>query len=267
MNKYFVGLGVLVVAGICCLALFDNSQGNDTSVETEDKVHPSFTTNARSGSVTGAEEQPEVEESVETKVEAPSNVEVQEVVAVPMIDVPMEGEAPSNVEMEEVAVEPVSDVPTEVETESEDTVSLDSFGRPYNHTITEEDFLKMSPEDQREVVDEVVAYAGELKMGVMGCYQETQELIKAGNYAAAEETVSEILDASVAYDGGEGTLTLCRVISLNSENDLLGIMSQIYDATNSTDAKAQVDERMKEIQESMKTLRERQDKSYSMYWN
>ncbi len=244
MNKYLVGLGVLVVAGICCLALFNNSQEDDTPVETEDKVHPSSTTNAHSGSVTVVEEQPEVEEFVETKVEAPSNVEVEEVVVEPMIDVPME-----------------------VETEPEDIVSLDSFDRPYNHTITEEDFLRMSPEDQREVIDEVVADAGELKMGVMGCYQETQELIKAGNYSSAEEKVSEILDASIAYDGGEGTLTLCRVMSLNSQNDLLGIMGQIYDAANSTDAKAQVDERMKEIGESMKTLRERQDKSYNMYWN
>ena len=244
MNKYLVGLGVLVVAGICCLALFNNSQEDDTLVETEDKVHPSFTTNAHSGNVTVVEEQPEVEEFVETQVETPSNVEVQEAVAEPMFDVSME-----------------------VETEPEDIVSLDSFGRPYNHTITEEDFLKMSPEDQREAIDEVVADAGELKMGVIGCYQETQELIKAGNYSAAEEKVSEILDASIAYDGGEGTLTLCRVMSLNSQNDLLGIMSLIYHAANSTDAKAQVDERMTELQESMETLRERQDKSYNMYWN
>ena len=244
MNKYFVGLVVLFVAGICCLALFNNSQEDDTPVETKDKVHPSFTTNAHSGSVTVVAEQPEAEEFVETKVEAPSNIEVEEVVVEPMIDVPME-----------------------VETEPEDIVSLDSFDRPYNHTITEEDFLKMSPEDQREVIDEVVADAGELKMGVIGCYQETQELIKAGNYSEAEEKVSEILDASIAYDGGEGTLTLCRVMSLNFQNDLLGIMSQIYDAANSTDAKAQVDESMKEIGESMETLRERQDKSYNMYWN
>lgn len=244
MNRYLVGLVVLVVAGVCYLALFNNSQKDDTPVETEDKAYPPFTANAHSGSVAVAEEQPEVEEFVETKVEAPSNVKGEEVAAEPMIDVPME-----------------------VETEPEDIVSLDSFDRPYNHTITEEDFLKMSPEDQREVIDEVVADAGELKMGAMGCYQETQELIKAGNYSAAEEKVSEILDASIAYDGGEGTLTLCRVMSLNSQNDLLGIMSQVYDAPNSTDAKAQVDERMKEIGESMKTLRERQDKSYNMYWN
>lgn len=244
MNKYFVGLVVLVVAGICCLALFNNSQEDDTPVETGDKVHPSFTTSADRGSVTVVEEQPEVEEAVETKVEAPSNVEVEKVVVEPMIDVPME-----------------------VETEPENIVSLDSFDRPYNHTIPEEDFLKMSPEDQREVIDAVMASARELKMGVMGCYQETQELIKAGNYFAAEEKVSEILDASTAYDGGEGTLTLSRVIGLNSQNDSLGIMSQIYGAANSTDAKAEVDERMKEIQESMKTLRERQDTSYSMYLN
>ncbi len=242
MNKYLVGLGVLVVAGIFCLALFNNSQEDDTPVETEDKVHPSFTTNAHSGSVTVVEEQPEAEEFVETKVEAPSNVE-------------------------EVVVEPMIDVTMEVETEPEDIVSLDSFDRPYNHTITEEDFLKMSPEDQREVIDEVVAAAGELKMGVIGCYQETQELIKAGNYSAAEEKVSEILDASIAYDGGEGTLTLCRVISLNSQNDLLGIMSQIYGAAGNMDEKDRVDQLMTEIQGTMKPLRERQDKSYNMYWN
>jgi len=244
MNKYLLGLGVLVVAGICCLALFSNSREDDTPVETEDKVHPSYTTNAHSRSVAVVEEQPEAEEFVETKVEAPSNVEVQEVV-----------------------VEPVIDVPMEVETEPEDIVSLDSFDRPYNHTITEEDFLKMSPEDQREVIDEVVADAGELKMGVMGCYQETQELIKARNYSAAEEMVSEILDASIAYDGGEGTLTLCRVMSLNSQNDLLGIMSLIYHAANRPDARSGLDGRMTELQESMKTLKERQDKSYDMYWN
>jgi len=244
MNKYLVGLVVLVVAGICCLALFNNSQDDDTPVETEDKVHTSFTANAHSGSVTVVEEQPEVEESVETKVEAPSNVEVEEVVVEPMIDVPME-----------------------VETEPEDIVSLDSFDRPYNHTISEEDFSKMSHEDQRQVIAAVMAGARELKMGLMGCYQETQELIKAGDYFAAEEKVSEILDASIAYDGGEGTLTLCRVISLNSQNDSLGIMSQIYGAASSTDLKAQVDERMKEIQESMKTLRERHGTSYSMYLN
>ena len=244
MNKYLLGLGVLVVAGICCLALFSNSREDDTPVETEDKVHPSYTTNAHSRSVAVVEEQPEAEEFVETKVEAPSNVEVQEVV-----------------------VEPVIDVPMEVETEPEDIVSLDSFDRPYNHTITEEDFLKMSPEDQREVIDEVVADAGELKMGVIGCYQETQELIKAGNYSAAEEMVSEILDASIAYDGGEGTLTLCRVMSLNSQNDLLGIMSLIYHAANRPDARSGLDGRMTELQESMKTLKERQDKSYDMYWN
>ncbi len=245
MNKYLVGLAVLVVAGICYLALFNNSQKNDTPVETEDEVYSSFTANAHRGSVTVAEEQPEVEKFVETEVEAPSNIEAEkEVAAVPVIDVPME-----------------------LETEPENFASLDSFDRPYNHTITKEDFLKMTPEDQKEVIDEVSADGREFKMGVMGCYQETQELIKAGNYSAAQEKVSEILDASSAYDGGEGTLTLCRVMSLNSQNDLLGIMSQICDATNSIDAKAQIDERMKEVGESMKTLRERQDKSYNMYWN
>ena len=235
MNKYFVGLVVLVVAGICCFALFNNSQEDDTSAETEDNVHTSFTTNAHNGSVAVVEKQPEVEEFVETNVEA-----------------------------EEVVVEPVIDVP---ETESEDIVSLDSFDRPYNHTIAEEDFLKMSPEDQSKVIDAVMAGARELKMGVMGCYQKAQELIKAGDYLAAEEKVSEILDASIAYDGGEGTLILSRVIGLNSQNDSLGIMSQIYGAANSTDLKAQVDERMKEIQESMKTLRERQGTSYSICVN
>jgi hypothetical protein len=246
MNKYLAGFGVLVVAGIFCLVLFYNSQEDDTPVDPEDKVHPSSTTNAHSGSVAEVEEQPETEEFVETetKVETPSNVEVEEVVVDPMIDVPMEAE-----------------------TESEDIVSLDSFDRPYNHTITEEDFLKMSPEDQRKVIDEVMAEAGELKMGVMECYQETQELIKAGNYSAAEERASAILDASIDYDGGEGTLTLSRVIGLNSQNDLLGIMSQIYHAANSTDAKSQVDRRMNEIQETMKTLREKQNTSYSMYLN
>ncbi len=244
MNRYLAGFVVLLVAGVCCLALLDISQNDDTSVETEDAVHPAFTSSAPSRSVTVEEEQPEAEELVEPEVEALSNVDAKEVAAEPMIEAPMK-----------------------IETEPEEMVSLDSFDRPYNHTVTEESFLKMSPEDQREVIDDVVADARELKMGVMGCYQETQELIKAGDYSAAEKKVSEILDASIAYDGGEGTLTLSRVIGLNSQNDLLGMMSQIYGAANRTDEKAEVDERMQEIGQSMKTLRERQDKSYNMYWS
>ena len=244
MNRYLAGFVVLLVAGVCCLALLGISQNDDTSVETEDAVHPAFTSSAPSRSVTVEEEQPEAEELVEPEVEALSNVDAKEVAAEPMIEAPME-----------------------IETEPEEMVSLDSFDRPYNHTVTEESFLKMSPEDQREVIDDVVADARELKMGVMGCYQETQELIKAGDYSAAEKKVSEILDASIAYDGGEGTLTLSRVIGLNSQNDLLGMMSQIYGAANRTHEKAEVDDRMQEIGESTKTLRERQDKSYSMYWS
>ena len=113
----------------------------------------------------------------------------------------------------------------------------------------------------------MVADAQGLKMGVIECYQETQGLIEAGDFAAAEEKVSEILDAAIDYDGGEGTLTLARVMSLNNQNDLLGIMSRIHGAANRTDEKAKVDERMSEIGGSMKTLRERQDTSYTMYWD
>jgi len=244
MNRYLVALVVLVVAGICCLALFSNSQKDDAPVPAADKILPSFAGNTHGGSAIVAEEQREAEGVAETEAEASSDVEAEEVVAEPEIVVPMEEEA-----------------------EPEDVLSLDSFDRPYNHTVTEEDFGKMSPEDQRKVIDEVVADARELKMGVMACYQETQELIRAGNYPAAEEKVSGILDASIAYDGGEGTLTLSRIMSLNSQNDLLGIMNHIYGAANNTDAKARVGERMQDIQGSMKTLKERQDKSYTMYWN
>ena len=246
MAKYLIGLAVLVVAGICCFALFANGNQDDTPLETQDEVYPSYTTNARSRSLTVVEQQPEVEEFVETEqVEAPSNVEVQEVAAEPMI----------------------VDLPMEAETEPDDTVSLDSFARPYNHTVAEEDFLKMSPEDQSQVISAVMSEARGLKMGVMGSYQETQQLIRAGNYSAAEEKASAVLDASVDYDGGQGSLTLSRVISLNSQNDSLGIMSLIYNASGDMDAKAQVDARMTELQATMKTLREEPGTSYSMYVN
>lgn len=246
MSKYLVGLGVLGVAAICCIALFANGPQDDTPVQTQDEVRSSYTTNARSESATVAEQQPEAEEFVETDVEAPSNVEVQETAAEPVI----------------------VDLPMEAKPEPDDTVSLDSFDRPYNHTVPEEAFLKMSPEDQRAVIGAVMGGgARDLKMGVMGCYQESQSLIRAGDYAAAEEKVAAVLDASSAYDGGQGSLTLARVISLNNQNDALGIMSQIYGAAGNTPAKAQVDARMKELQATMKTLRETQNTSYSMYVN
>lgn len=245
MTKYVAGLGVLAVAGICCLALFGNGQEEDTPLETQDRVYPSYTTSARSESVTvAAGRQPEADEFVEAAVEAPSTVEVQEIAAEPVIDLPMEAEP-----------EPL------------DTVSLDSFAQPYNHTVAEEDFLRMSPEDQSQVIGAVMSGARGIKMGVMGCYQETDALIKAGNYAAAEEKAAAVLDASSAYDGGQGSLTLSRVISLNNQNDSLGIMSMIYNASGNMAAKAQVDARMSELQATMKTLREEPGTSYSMYAN
>jgi chaperonin cofactor prefoldin len=55
-------------------------------------------------------------------------------------------------------------------------------------------------------------------------------------------------------------------MSLNSQNDLLGIMNLIHHATGNIEAKAEVDERMEEIGTRMKTLRDQQSKSYAMYW-
>jgi hypothetical protein len=161
----------------------------------------------------------------------------------------------------------IVDLPMEPEPEPRDTVSLDSFAQPYHQTVSEEDFHKMSPEDQSQVIGAVLTEARGLKMGVMGCYQETQQLINAGDYAAAEEKASAIVNDSIAYEGGEGSLTLARVIGLNNQNDSLGIMSQIYGAAGNMDAKAQVDNRMNELQATMQTLREEPGTSYSMYVN
>jgi hypothetical protein len=205
-KKLLIWLAALVLICVFCFMAFDNGK---KEVD-EAPVRPSAGSN-RTNTTTIEIEEDEIQEEV---------VEVEEEIAA---DVRTEAAAEEFIEEPEEI--------QEFETETPGMVSLSSFDRPYNHTVTEEAFLMMSPEDQRAVIDEVVADAGELKMGILGCYPEVQELIKAEDYSTAVERVMDVLEPSIEYNGGDESLVLCQIMSLNSQNDLLGIMNLIHHAT------------------------------------
>ena len=150
----------------------------------------------------------------------------------------------------------------ELEKEQEDFVSLKDYDMPYNHTIPEEEFIKMSIEDQTEVIKEVMIEAKEIKSNVIKCYEETQNLIKIQSYSLAEEKVNSLLNRSIEYDGGDESISFCQIMSLSFQRDLLAIMNQIYEATGRYDEKIQIDERINEISNRTEMLQERQNRLY-----
>ena len=132
-------------------------------------------------------------------------------------------------------------------------LSLEIFNRPYLLTLTEREFLQLSPEDQEKAMAEVGENCREIRSFVMDVVAETELLMADKDYLNAEAHLLYILEMGRELTINKEGMALTRLVGISCENRAWNGLIKLYTETGDNSriqiAREQISENQKEIKE------------------
>lgn len=111
---------------------------------------------------------------------------------------------------------------------AEDYLSLDLFGRPYLHTLTESAYAQLSPENQEEAMAEVVDSAQQTRGHGKDLIAQAQEGLANNDCARAEACLISALENGRELTANQEGLFITRVVGIACQKDALKEMVALY---------------------------------------
>jgi hypothetical protein len=138
-------------------------------------------------------------------------------------------------------------------TAGEKRLSLEIFNRPYMRTLTEREYLQLSPEDREKADAEIGENCRQIRSFVLNVVAETDSLIAAKDYLDAEAYLVNVLEMGRELTFNKENLALTRLVGISCENRALDGMIKLYTRTGNNArvqmAREQISENQKEIKE------------------
>lgn len=135
----------------------------------------------------------------------------------------------------------------------EKRLSLEIFNRPFLLTLTEREFLQLSPEDQEKAMAEVGENCREIRSFVMDVIAETELLMADKDYLSAEAHLLYILEIGRELTINKEGMALTRLVGISCENRAWDGLIKLYTQTGDNSmiqiAREQMSENQKEIKE------------------
>ncbi len=135
----------------------------------------------------------------------------------------------------------------------EKCLSLEIFNRPYLLTLTEREFLQLSPEDQEKAMAEVGENCREIRSFVMDVVAETEFLIADKDYVNAEAYLLYVLEMGRELTINKEGMALTRLVGISCENRAWDGLIKLYTQTGENSriqiAREQMSKNQKEIKE------------------
>jgi hypothetical protein len=135
----------------------------------------------------------------------------------------------------------------------EKSLSLEIFNRPYLLTLTEREFLQLSPEDQEKAMAEVGENCQEIRSFVLDVVAEIDSLLADKDYVKAEAHLLYVLEMGRELTINKEGMALTRLVGISCENRAWDGLIKLYTQTGDNSmiqiAREQMSENQKEIKE------------------
>ena len=133
------------------------------------------------------------------------------------------------------------------------SLSLEIFNRPYMLTLTEREYLQLSPEDRERADAEIGENCRQIRSYVLDVVTEVESLVADKEYVNAEAHLVYILEMGRELTVDKEGMALTRLVGISCENRALDGMIKLYTQTRDNSkvqiAREQMSENQKEIKE------------------
>ena len=135
----------------------------------------------------------------------------------------------------------------------EKSLSLEIFNRPYMLTLTEREYLQLSPEDRERADAEIGDNCRQIRSYVLDVVAETESLMAEKDNLNAEAHLLYVLEMGRELTVDKEGMALTRLVGISCENRALDGMIKLYTQTGDNSkvqiAREQMSENQKEIKE------------------
>lgn len=137
----------------------------------------------------------------------------------------------------------------------ENNLSLEIFARPYMHTLTEREYLQLSPEDRERVDAEIEENLRETRNYYNGVAAEAESLMADKDYVTAEAYLVYILEMGRELGANKEGLLLPRALGVGVRRRALRVLVKLYTLTGDNSGVQMAREQLSEQDEEMEEIR------------
>ena len=138
---------------------------------------------------------------------------------------------------------------------AEKSLSLEIFARPYMHTLTEREYLQLSPEDRKRADAEIGENCREIRSYVLDVVAEAESLMADKDYLIAEAYLVHILEMGRELGANKEGLLLTRAMGISCKGRALKSLVKLYALTGDNSRVQMAQEQLSEIPEEVKEIR------------
>ena len=138
----------------------------------------------------------------------------------------------------------------------EKSLSLEIFNRPYLLTLTEREFLQLSPEDREKAMAEIGENCQEIRSYVLDVVAEAESLVADKDYLIAEAYLVHILEMGRELGANKEGMALTRLVGISCRGRALDGLVKLYSQTEDTSMVQMAQEQLSENQKEIKEIAE-----------
>ena len=138
----------------------------------------------------------------------------------------------------------------------EKRISLDIFARPYMRTLTEREFWKLSPEDQKKAMAETIESCRENRAYIKDIIAQAQDSISNNDNMRAEAYLISGLDTGRELCANKNGMLITRVVGIACQKDALNEMVKLYTKVGDYSKVQAAQDQLQDIEIEMNEMRE-----------
>lgn len=143
----------------------------------------------------------------------------------------------------------------------EKSLSLEIFNRPYMRTLTEREYLRLSPEDRERADAEIGENCREIRSYVLDVVAEAESLMADKGYVNAEAYLVYVLEMGRELGANKEGLLLTRAMGISCKGRALKGLVKLYTQTGDNSMVQIAREQLSEIPREVKEIREAVEQS------
>ena len=137
----------------------------------------------------------------------------------------------------------------------ENNLSLEIFARPYMHTLTEGEYLQLSPEDRERADAEIEENMRQMRKYGIDVATEAESLMSDKEYVSAEAYLIYLLQMGRELGANKEGLVFTRALGVGYRRAALRKMVKLYTLTGDNSGVQMATEQLSQCDEEMKEIR------------
>ena len=134
-------------------------------------------------------------------------------------------------------------------------LSLEIFDRPFMYTLTEDEFARLSKEDQEKAIAEITENCREVRSYVLSVIDEAKSLMAENDYKNAEAYYVHSLQVGRELNADKKGLYITRLVGIACEKAGLNGLVKLYEKTGQDSNLQMAREQLVQIDEEVEDIR------------